>query len=260
MEYQQTSKTYKKNRPIDRQTLAKSVLPTRAPISPLLQLQRALGNLAFQHMLSAGVIQAKLKVPEQRSINEQQAEQRSETVLRRQSVSSIADIPEPRPPALRDSESASACPIKSEGTLSEVSWGETSGIYPIKSYLYQPAKWDQAKTCELLKARGAIQEVGSRGESVHKAKPGSGKIEQILKPYHFTENFPAVDSEIKDAGVKWFYLSSTENKPDVHPGTTGTERVKTYGSFYNSGGGDVAVGDVYIHFYRLKPKASQTTA
>lgn len=149
---------------------------------------------------------------------------------------------------------APACPVIATGTLSETSWGETSGLYPTKDNKYDPTKWDPAKTCELLKARGAVHTVGGRGQRVHKAKPGSGAIEQKLKPYHFVENFPAVDAEIADPQVKWFYLSTQADKPDVHPGTTGTELVKSYGSFHNSGGGDVKAGDVWIHFYRLKPK------
>jgi len=125
-------------------------------------------------------------------------------------------------------------------------------LYPTKENKYQPEKWDKAKTCDLLKARGAVLTVGKRGEKVHKAKPGKGTIEQKLTPYHFIENFLSVDTEIRDLGVKWFYLSVNSDKPDRHPGTTGTERVKTYGSFYNNGGGDVPKGDVYIHFYKLE--------
>lgn len=150
---------------------------------------------------------------------------------------------------------APACPIVATGTLSEVSWGETSGLYPSDQNKYQPEKWDPAKTCELLKMRGAIHAVGQRGQSVHKSKPKAGDaIEQKLKVYHLTENFPALDSEISDTEVKWFYLSPQSDGPEVHPGTTGTTRVKGYGSFYNIGGGDVKKGDCYVHFYKLKPK------
>jgi hypothetical protein len=152
-----------------------------------------------------------------------------------------------------------ACPVQATGTLSEVSWGETAGLYPTKDNKYQPEKWDAAKTCELLKARGAVHAVGQRGESVHTGTPkASEPLEQKLKIYHFVENFPSLDSEIADVGVKWFYLSPQPDKPEVHPATTGTERVKSYGSFYNVGGGDVKRGDTYIHFYRLKPKTSKT--
>lgn len=146
---------------------------------------------------------------------------------------------------------ASGCPVKDTGTLSEVSWGETSGLYPTKDNLYEPEKWDRPKTCDLLRARAAVRVVGQRNPQVHKGTPGPGAIEQRLKPYHFVENFLALDPEIADAGVKWFFLSPQSDKPDVHPATTGTKRVKTYGSFYNVGGGDVAKGNVYIHFYKL---------
>ncbi len=153
----------------------------------------------------------------------------------------------------------SGCPVNDKGTLSEVSWGETSGLYPTKDNKFQPDKWDRAKTCELLRARGAVHAVGQRGESVHKDTPNSSDpIEQKLKIYHFTENFLSLDPEIADPGVKWFFLSTKPDEPEVHPGTTGTERVKTYGSFYNIGGGDVPVGDVYLLFYRLKPKPPKT--
>ncbi|HEY6141019.1 MAG TPA: DUF4157 domain-containing protein, partial [Thermoanaerobaculia bacterium] len=152
-----------------------------------------------------------------------------------------------------DQKAATACPVQSTGTLSEISWGETSGLYPTAENKFNPEKWDAAKTCELLKARGAVHEVGQRGESVHRAKPkAKDKIEQMLKIYHFTENFPARDSTISDAGVKWFYLSPDADKPEAHPGAKGSKRVQTYGSFYNIGGGDVKAGAVYIHFYKLE--------
>jgi len=148
-----------------------------------------------------------------------------------------------------------ACPVKSTGTLSEVSWGETAGLYPTEENKFQPEKWNQAKTCELLEVRGALHAVAQRGESVRKGTPKeSDALEQKLKVYHLIENFPALDSAISDTEVKWFFLSPDSDKPAVHPATTGTMRVKTYGSFYNIGGGDVKKGDVYIHFYKLKPE------
>ncbi|MBC8028989.1 MAG: DUF4157 domain-containing protein [Pyrinomonadaceae bacterium] len=175
----------------------------------------------------------------------------------------VAPVPAPSEPSGSTEEvpmggdaGAPACPVKNTGTLSEVSWGETSGLYPSDQNKFQPDKWDQTKTCELLKMRGAIHAVGQRGQSVHKGKPKAGDpIEQKLKVYHLVENFPAVDSEISDTEVKWFYLSADSDKPEVHPGTTGTTRVKGYGSFYNIGGGDAKKGDVYVHFYKLKPKS-----
>ena len=167
-----------------------------------------------------------------------------------------AESPWVEPPAevpIGGDASAPACPVKNTGTLSEVSWGETSGLYPSEQNKFQPEKWDQTKTCELLKTRGAVHAVGQRNQSVHKGKPKeSDPLEQKLKVYHLVENFPSLDSEIADAAVKWFYLAIESDKPDQHPGTTGTERVKTYGSFYNIGKGDVPKGQVFIHFYRLK--------
>jgi hypothetical protein len=138
-------------------------------------------------------------------------------------------------------------------TLSEVSWGETAGIYPGREHLYQPDRWDQPKLIELLKARSAVTDVATRNHAVRKAKPSGGHIDQMLRPYHCTENFPAKDVAI-DGEVKWFYLSSNARTPLSHPGTSGTVIVKTYGPFYNSGGGDVEPGDVYLHFYSLDPR------
>ena len=155
-------------------------------------------------------------------------------------------------PAGPGAETAPACPVSATGTLSEVSWGETSGLYPSSEHKYQPDKWDPAKLCELLKTRGAVHEVGKRGEKVHKSKPRAGDaIEQMLAKYHYTENFPAVDSEIADAQVKWFYLSPDADKPAAHPSAKGSVKVKSYGAFHNVGGGDVKKGDTYIHFYKL---------
>ena len=58
------------------------------------------------------------------------------------------------------SEATSATTIVQTGTLSTVSWGETSGIYPTQDNKYDPLKWDAAKLAELLKARSAINEIG----------------------------------------------------------------------------------------------------
>jgi hypothetical protein len=103
-----------------------------------------------------------------------------------------------------------------------------------------------------------VAEVGTRNKAVHKASPGPGKIEQMLKKYHFDENFPALDAEVADAGVKWFYLSSSGTGPAAHPGAKGSVMVKSYGSFYNSGGGDVKKGPTWLHFYKLPDKPGKT--
>jgi hypothetical protein len=151
--------------------------------------------------------------------------------------------------------SAPACPVTDKGTLSEVSWGETSGLYPAAKPLYNPAGWDQAKLCELLACRAAVHAVGGRGQKVHRSKPRSGdKIEQMLAKYHYTENFPSVDAAVADAGVKWFYLSSAAATPAAHPSVPDSVMVKSYGSFHNVGGGDVAKGDTWVHFYKRPDK------
>lgn len=140
--------------------------------------------------------------------------------------------------------------IVQKGILSTVSWGETSGIYPTKDNKYDPSKWDATKLAELLKARSAIHEVAKRGQKVHTASPNDkDPIESKLKPYHLIENFPTVDTEIADADVKWFYLSHLAELK-THPTMPTLIWVKSYGAFYNNGGGDVKKGDVYIHFYK----------
>jgi hypothetical protein len=143
----------------------------------------------------------------------------------------------------------SDCPVNTTGTISEVSWGETSGIYPGKDNKWVPSKWDGSKLCELLRLRGAIHEVGKRGEKVHKAKPGNSAIEKKLKPYHYIENFLPLDVEISDSGVKWFYLSPKIDL-QTHPTMSKLVWAKKYGPFYNIGGGDVKDGDIYVHFYK----------
>lgn len=149
---------------------------------------------------------------------------------------------------------APTCPIQTTGTVSRVSWGETSGIYPTANTtnptgIYNPANWDPAKICLLLRARAAVHAVGARGERVHRDSPGTSAIDRALKPYHFTENFPAVDGEIaNDAGVRWFYLGTTATT--MHTGIRNPVLVKSYGPFFNGGGGDVPRGPVYINFFK----------
>lgn len=143
-----------------------------------------------------------------------------------------------------------------KGTVSNVSWGETSSIRPTGKNLNQPDKWDPDKTYELLQARAAIHEVAKRGESVRRAKPDEKKeFDRKTMPYHYVENFPETDPEIADSRVKWFYLSNKKDEPKHHPSPQ-AEKVKTYGPFYQTYNGtppDPQIGPVWIHFYRLKP-------
>lgn len=142
--------------------------------------------------------------------------------------------------------------------LSEVSWGETSGLYPSKDNKYSPDKWVGEKLKELLKCRAAVHLVASRGEKHKKNKPKStDKIETMLATYHLVPNFPEVDAEIKNNNnVKFFYLDA--NKDIAHPSIDSAhwnqKIVKAYGPFYNIGGGDVAVGDTYVIFYEATKK------
>ena len=136
-------------------------------------------------------------------------------------------------------------------TLSRSSWGETAGLYPSDKNLYDPKKWDPIKECELRRMRAAVHDVAKRNPKVHLGDPNYDvPVEKMLSSYHRIANFPKCDVEIT-AAVKWFYLSPISDGPAVHPGTTGTKRIKSYGPFHNTGGGDVAVGPVYVHFYQL---------
>jgi hypothetical protein len=141
-------------------------------------------------------------------------------------------------------------PVRTTGSVSKSSWGETSGIYPTKDNVYNPSKWDQTKECELRRMRAAVHDVCKRNPKHHEDSPDmNDALEQKLAPYHLIENFPPLDKEITPA-VKWFYLSASPVVA-VHPGTTGTTCVRTYGPFFNIGGGDVPKGEVYVHFYKL---------
>ena len=70
------------------------------------------------------------------------------------------------------------------------------------------------------------------------------------------DNLPEVATEIKDnPDVQWFYLS---NNPEAKTSAIGPDYVqrivKTYGPFYNNGGGDAEEGVIYIIFYEGKRK------
>jgi hypothetical protein len=157
------------------------------------------------------------------------------------------------PDAGADAGAAPSCPVADKGTLSQVSWGETGGLYPTDKAgsLYNPAKWDAAKVCDILTMRAGVHLVGGRGQSVHKASPPAGDaFAQSIKKYHFVENFPSADAAVADTEVKWFYLSNAADTPASHPSVPASTKVKSYGSFYNVGGGDVPKGATWVHFYK----------
>ena len=133
--------------------------------------------------------------------------------------------------------------------FSKISWGETSGIYPMKNpndpnnkkLCYNPVNWDEKKTEELLKARAAIHLIGTqRNSTVHKGDCDmNNTLQRTLATYHLTSNFPDVDAEIlNDENVKYFFLSPDPivATPSLDP--DGQECVMSYGPFYNVGGGD----------------------
>ena len=153
--------------------------------------------------------------------------------------------------------------------ISKVSWGETSGIYPTSNVdnpsqadIYNPNNWDSDKLTELLKARAAIHLIDNkRNSNVRKSVCGMHGIEKTLASYHLTDNFPDVDDEIaNDEMVRYFYLSPEESveTPSINSNYYKQECVKTYGPFYNIGGGDVPKGRVYIHFYKAIPIKSKS--
>ncbi|MGH6918478.1 MAG: DUF4157 domain-containing protein, partial [Geminicoccaceae bacterium] len=154
---------------------------------------------------------------------------------------------------------AGLCPVLAEGTLSEVSWGESASMYPTKDMaptkeaLYYPENWDQAKNCELLKARGAMDLISQRNPDVQRGTPSpKDVIHQRVKKYHFIENFPSPDPEVADPEVKWFFHDPSPTA--VHTGIDREtqQRVKTYGPFYNSFEGKVPKGPVHVLFYKQK--------
>ena len=162
------------------------------------------------------------------------------------------------PPSKKKYEKANS---SNKNKVSKISWGETSGVYPTKnvrnpknSDIYNPENWDGEKVEELLKARAAIHLIGiSRNSNVHKANCNMKGIEQELATYHLISNLPDVDIEIlNDESVKYFYLSpnKTAITPSINTNNYDQKCVKTYGPFYNNGGGDVPKGPVYIHFYK----------
>jgi RHS repeat-associated protein len=161
---------------------------------------------------------------------------------------------------------------KNKKNISKASWGETSGLYPVKveqdkngkdikpknKDLFSPDSWDGDLTQQLLKARAAIDLLSSRNEKHASASPNlDDPTEKKLAAYHLTNNFPEVDIEIRgDADVKFFYLSKEQNAqtPSISPKYWNQEKVKTYGPFYAIGGGDAGAGPIYIHFYKAVKK------
>ena len=161
---------------------------------------------------------------------------------------------------------------KNKGRISKVSWGETSGLYPIKverdkngkiikpknKDLFNPKSWDPMLLVELLKARAAINLLSNRNGQHHTASPDlNDPIEKMLAAYHLIDNFPEVDAEIKDdKEVKYFFLSTNENSktPSISEKYWSQEKVATYGPFYSIGGGDAGTGLIYIHFYKAVKK------
>lgn len=151
-------------------------------------------------------------------------------------------------------------------TLSEISWGESSSIYPTKDTsappdLYNTENWDKGKLHELLKARHAMHVIGEqRNPDVARGTPKpKDTIEQKMVPYHFIQNFPPLDREITDTDVKYFFHSpqSTAIHPRIYKGDPSRqELVKTYGPFFNSFSGHppktVPRGPVYLLFYKEK--------
>ena len=155
---------------------------------------------------------------------------------------------------------------KNKQKVNKTSWGETKGLYPTENTTNpsaeernNPKNWSPDKLKQLLKARAAIALIGKeRNTDVHnETNDLATELKRILAPYHLEDNFPEVDAEIKnDAAVKYFYLSDkqTVSTTAISSKWHDQECVKTYGPFYNIGGGDAPKGAVYIHFYKAVPK------
>jgi len=161
---------------------------------------------------------------------------------------------------------------KNKKNISKSSYGETAGLYPVKTGkdkdgkkiqpklkdLFNPNSWDADLLKQLLKARAAINLLAARGASLHTDSPDlNDPVEKLLAAYHLTDNLPEVDSEIKDdKDVMFFYLSSDKNKktPSISSKYWDQTTVKTYGPFYSIGGGDAGSGAIYILFYKAVKK------
>ncbi len=121
--------------------------------------------------------------------------------------------------------------------ISEVSWGETEGLYPVLSSneKYNLDKWIKKSTLNLLKARAAIDLIYNTRNSYCETKSPdlSNNLINKLAAYHLTDNFPTVDLEImNNNNVSYFYMDSNPNHE--HTAINQTQRiVKRYGPFYD---------------------------
>jgi hypothetical protein len=145
----------------------------------------------------------------------------------------------------------------SVGEINPISWGETIGLYPTNGdKLYTPEFWtDLTKIDQLLRCRKAVSVVGKRNTFVHSVTPSASSITGVVAkvaPYHVEANFPALDAEIADPDVKFFYLAPTATTitPSIDKRYYTPTIVKAYGPFYNTGGGDAPKGDIYVIFYK----------
>jgi hypothetical protein len=153
---------------------------------------------------------------------------------------------------------------KKSDDLSKASWGETSGLYPVKSAnptnkeLFDPKKWDPELSKQLQKARAAIQLLTGRNSYFHDGSPNlKNPIEKMLSEYHMKSGFPDVDTEIKaNDNVRFFYLAptSTTLTPSIDSRYFTPKIVVSYGPFYSIGGGDAGKGQIYIIFYEAIKK------
>ena len=148
--------------------------------------------------------------------------------------------------------------------ISRVSVGETGGLYPTDNgsanSLYRPANWDKALTQQLLECRAAVTLLATRGERHHTETPKTGTaLQRTLAAYHLKDNFPPVSAAVQnDPNVRYFYLSpdSTAKHTGLDYKTWDIKLVKSYGPFYNVGGGDVPRGLTYVNFYSGRRKSA----
>ncbi len=146
-----------------------------------------------------------------------------------------------------------------------ISWGETAGLYPITpglskdavtpAILYNPDQWDPTSVNQLLKARAAIEIIAKRNSKVQSGIPNlDNDVEKELMPYHAKPVLRAMEAEVDrevrtDRDVRLFYISPNAVEAH-HPADNESQLVVSYGPFWNTGGGDVGRGYVYIHFYK----------
>ncbi len=161
-------------------------------------------------------------------------------------------------------------PSEDDQDISEISWGESSGVYPTENTenpsvndIYHPSEWNPVSSEELQLARAAMDLIGTeRNPDVQRDTPDpNNPYENFLaENYHDRSKFPEVDPAIKNnPNVDFYQLPIDPNA--THPGISpewGWDQsiVKSYGPFWSVGDPRKGIppGPIYINFYEKIPK------